>query len=133
LTVTLLGTLLVVPAIRQYGWKKPIILTLRNICEPRFKKPLIDLVLKGDGFDQTLVRHLLFAIHKTVSKETVQEGLNYLKVEVPNYWSDHKRSLEVLHYLSRLEHIPHLLTKCQREARRSPEKSDRSKRQRLLD
>jgi putative DNA methylase len=65
--------------------------------------------LKGDGFDLTLVRHLLFAIHETVSKETVQEGLNYLKVEVPNYWSDRKRSLEILRYLSRLEHIPHLL------------------------
>jgi putative DNA methylase len=64
--------------------------------------------LKGDGFDLTLVRHLLFAIHETVSKETVQEGLNYLKVEVPNYWSDRKRSLEILRYLSRLEHIPHL-------------------------
>lgn len=64
--------------------------------------------LKGDGFDLTLVRHLLFAIHETVSKETVQEGLNYLKVEVPNYWSDRKRALEVLRYLSRLEHIPHL-------------------------
>ncbi|MEY2831899.1 MAG: hypothetical protein RLZZ574_1157 [Cyanobacteriota bacterium] len=64
--------------------------------------------LKGDGFDQTLVRHLLFAIHETVNKETVQEGLNYLKVEVPNYWSDRKRALEILRYLSRLEHIPHL-------------------------
>jgi putative DNA methylase len=64
--------------------------------------------LKGDGFDESLVRHLLFAIHETVSKETVQEGLNYLKVEVPNYWSDRKRALEVLRYLSRLEHIPHL-------------------------
>jgi hypothetical protein len=64
--------------------------------------------LKGDGFDQTLVRHLLFAIYETVSKETVQEGLNYLKVEVADYWSDRKRSLEILRYLSRLEHIPHL-------------------------
>jgi adenine-specific DNA methylase len=64
--------------------------------------------LKGDGFDRTLVRHLLFAIHETVSKETVQEGLNYLKVEVPNYWSERKRSLEILRYLSRLQYIPHL-------------------------
>ena len=64
--------------------------------------------LKGDGFDASLVRHLLFAIHETVSKETVQEGLNYLKVEVPDYWSIRKRALEVLRYLSRLEHIPHL-------------------------
>ena len=64
--------------------------------------------LKGDGFDESLVRHLLFAIHETVSKETVQEGLNYLKVEVPDYWSVRKRALEVLRYLSRLEHIPYL-------------------------
>jgi putative DNA methylase len=65
--------------------------------------------LKGDGFDLTLVRHLLFAIHETASKETVQEGLNYLKVEVPDYWTIRKRALEILRYLSRLEHIPHLL------------------------
>ena len=30
--------------------------------------------LKGEGFDQSLVRHLLFAIFETASKETVQEG-----------------------------------------------------------
>jgi putative DNA methylase len=64
--------------------------------------------LKGDGFDLTLVRHLLFAIHETASKETVQEGLNYLKVEVPDYWTIRKRALEILRYLSRLEPIPHL-------------------------
>lgn len=64
--------------------------------------------LKGDGFDLTLVRHLLFAIHETASKETVQEGLNYLKVEVPDYWTIRKRALEILRYLSRLEYIPHL-------------------------
>lgn len=64
--------------------------------------------LKGDGFDRTLVRHLLFAIHETVSKETVQEGLNYLKVEVPDYWTIRKRALEILRYLSRLEHISNL-------------------------
>jgi hypothetical protein len=38
----------------------------------------------------------------------VQKGLNYLKVEVPHYWSDRKRALEILRYLSRLEHIHHL-------------------------
>ena len=64
--------------------------------------------LKGDGFDESLVRHLLFAIYETVSKEDVREGLNYLKVEVANYWSDRKRALEVLRHISRLEHIPHL-------------------------
>jgi hypothetical protein len=30
----------------------------------------------------------------------INQGLNYLKVEVPNYWSDRKRALEVLRYLS---------------------------------
>lgn len=64
--------------------------------------------LKGEGFDKSLIRHLLFAIHETVSKETVQEGLNYLKVEVPDYWNVRKRALEILRYLSRLEYIPHI-------------------------
>ncbi len=64
--------------------------------------------LKSEGFDQSLVRHLLFAVFETASKETVQEGLSYLKVEVPDYWNTRKRSLEILRYLSRLEHIPHL-------------------------
>ncbi len=40
--------------------------------------------------------------------ETVQEGLNYLKVEVPDYWNVRKRALEILRYVSKLEHIPHL-------------------------
>jgi transcriptional regulator with XRE-family HTH domain len=31
-----------------------------------------------------------------------------VKVEVPHYWSDRKRALEILRYLSRLEHIHHL-------------------------
>jgi len=64
--------------------------------------------LQGDGFDESLVRHLLFAIHETVKKESVQEGLSYLKVELPDYWNIRKRALEILRYLSRLEHIPDL-------------------------
>jgi hypothetical protein len=44
----------------------------------------------------------------TYQDPSLQEGLNYLKVEVPHYWSDRKRALEILRYLSRLEHIPHL-------------------------
>jgi putative DNA methylase len=44
----------------------------------------------------------------TYQDPSLQEGLNYLKVEVPNYWSDRKRVLEVLRYLSRLEDIAHL-------------------------
>jgi hypothetical protein len=31
---------------------------------------------------------------------SLQEGLNYFKVEVPDYWSDRKWALEVLRYLS---------------------------------
>jgi putative DNA methylase len=64
--------------------------------------------LKGDGFDKSLLRHLLFGIHETVSKDSVREGLNYLKVEVTDYWSVRKRALEILRYLSKLEHLPDL-------------------------
>ncbi|MEN9870763.1 MAG: hypothetical protein RLZZ171_1751 [Cyanobacteriota bacterium] len=46
----------------------------------------------------------------TYQDPSLKEGLNYLKVEVLHYWSARKRALEILRYLSRLEHILHLPT-----------------------
>lgn len=46
----------------------------------------------------------------TYQDPSLKEGLNYLKVEVLHYWSDRKQPLEILRYLSRLEHILHLPT-----------------------
>jgi adenine-specific DNA methylase len=64
--------------------------------------------LSGDGFAGSGVRALCFAIHETVKKEAVIEGLNYLKAEIPDYWNARKRIIEILRFLSKLEHLPHM-------------------------
>jgi adenine-specific DNA methylase len=64
--------------------------------------------LNGAGFAGSEVRSLCFAIHETVKKENVTEGLNYLKAEIPDYWNSRKRLIEVLRYLSKLEHFSHI-------------------------
>ena len=64
--------------------------------------------LKEHGFDASIVRHALFAIHETIKQESAQQGVNYLKTEVPTFWNDRKKLIEVLRYLSRLAHIDHM-------------------------
>ncbi|PJE79055.1 hypothetical protein CI610_01984 [invertebrate metagenome] len=66
--------------------------------------------LKDHGFDATAVRHALFAVHETIKQESAQQGVNYLKTELKNFWSDRKKLIEVLRYLSRMEHIDHWAT-----------------------
>ena len=64
--------------------------------------------LKEHGFDASIVRHALFAIHETIKQESAQQGVNYLKTEVSTFWNDRKKLIEVLRYLSRLAHIDHM-------------------------
>uniref|UniRef100_UPI0021498F7B hypothetical protein n=2 Tax=unclassified Endozoicomonas TaxID=2644528 RepID=UPI0021498F7B len=60
------------------------------------------------GFDASVVRHALFAVHETIRQESAQQGVNYLKTELKNFWNERKKLIEVLRYLSRMEHIDHL-------------------------
>ncbi|WP_257264230.1 hypothetical protein [Endozoicomonas sp. ONNA2] len=64
--------------------------------------------LKEHGFDASIVRHALFAIHETIKQESARQGVNYLKTEVATFWNDRKKLIEVLRYLSRLAHIDHM-------------------------
>ncbi|MBO9496093.1 hypothetical protein J7438_18685 [Thalassotalea sp. G20_0] len=63
---------------------------------------------KEHGFDASIVRHALFAIHETIKQESAQQGINYLKTGVSTSWNDRKKLIEVLRYLSRLAHIDHM-------------------------
>ena len=54
------------------------------------------------------MRHVLFALHETVTKENAREGVNYLVAEVTDYWGNRKKIIEVLRYLNRLAHIDHM-------------------------
>jgi adenine-specific DNA methylase len=64
--------------------------------------------LGGDNFAGSIVRHVLFALHETVTKENAREGVNYLKVEVSDFWGNRKKIIEILRYLNRLSHIDHM-------------------------
>ncbi len=64
--------------------------------------------LGGDNFAGSLMRHVLFALHETVTKENAKEGVNYLVAEVTDYWGNRKKIIEILRYLNRLAHTDHM-------------------------
>ncbi len=64
--------------------------------------------LGGDNFAGSLMRHVLFALHETVTKENAREGVNYLVAEVSDFWGNRKKIIEILRYLNRLAHIDHM-------------------------
>jgi len=65
--------------------------------------------LGGDNFAGSLMRHVLFALHETVTKENAREGVVYLVAEVTDYWGNRKKIMEILRYLNCLAHIDHML------------------------
>lgn len=64
--------------------------------------------LGSDNFAGSLMRHVLFALHETVTKENAKEGVNYLAAEVTDYWGNRKKIMEILRYLNRLGHTDHM-------------------------
>jgi adenine-specific DNA methylase len=67
--------------------------------------------LGGDGFGDSLVRHLLVAIKETKDSESTIEGRNYLKnvyQKDNQYWYNKPLMIEVLNYLSRIEFYDHM-------------------------
>lgn len=61
----------------------------------------------GDpGFGSSLTRQALFAIREVVAADhDATRGRQWLKDEVPDYWTHRKTLLELLRYLARLEHV----------------------------
>jgi hypothetical protein len=58
-----------------------------------------------DPFADSLVRHILFAVREVTAGEgNAEPGRIWLRTEVPNYWNERKRIIEVLKYLARLQH-----------------------------
>ena len=57
----------------------------------------------SDPFADSLVRHILFAIREVTAAEgNAEPGRVWLRSEVPNYWNERKRIIEILRYLARL-------------------------------
>jgi adenine-specific DNA methylase len=56
--------------------------------------------LGSSGFGTSLVRNALFAIREVVRTEEVQQGKNWLRNEVKDYWNQRTTLIEILKYLS---------------------------------
>lgn len=56
--------------------------------------------LSSTGFGTSLVRNVLFAIREVVRTEEVQQGKNWLRNEVKDYWNQRTTLIEILKYLS---------------------------------
>lgn len=61
--------------------------------------------LSGAGFDGSLLRQCLFAVHQVRQTEETQTGLNWLKTELPDYWNQRERIIHLLDYLASLVRV----------------------------
>lgn len=61
--------------------------------------------LSGAGFDASLLRQCLYAVHQVRHSEQTQTGLNWLKTEVADYWHQRERIIHLLDYLAALARV----------------------------
>ena len=58
--------------------------------------------LHDEGFGQTMLRNILFAIRETKKEDSPKIGRNWLHTELPDYWNVKQRIALILHYISRI-------------------------------
>jgi len=64
--------------------------------------------LGKEGFGQTLLRQVLFAIRQTHQEENPRPGRQWLYTETPDYWGVRQRIVQLMRYLeTRCDGIPH--------------------------
>ena len=78
--------------------------TVRFKTPTEFKKTQ----LNSSGFGETTIRQLLFAISEVTRTESVKEGINYLRVEISDYWNKRKLLMALLKYFIRFDQIEHM-------------------------
>ena len=67
-------------------------------------------MMSDDEFGKSVLRNTLFAVHQVTSSEQPQNGLNWLKSELDDYWGVRKIIMEILDYLVKTKnynHMPH--------------------------
>lgn len=62
----------------------------------------------ADSFSNSLLRNVLAALHQAIKTEDTMDGRNWLKNELPNYWSQRNTIMEILNYIATLEHIENM-------------------------
>jgi len=61
--------------------------------------------LGEDGFEGSHVRHALFAVHEARDQDDAQAGRLWLRNELPDYWGNRKKLIEILRYLGSMESV----------------------------
>jgi putative DNA methylase len=56
--------------------------------------------MNDDTFGTSIVRHALFATHKTVETESPRDGITWLTTEVTDYKSNRQRIIEIIEFLA---------------------------------
>jgi len=59
----------------------------------------------GEGFGVTLVRNILAALYTAAENEDAAAGRTWLHSEVPGYWNERRKILEVVSFIASLEYI----------------------------
>jgi putative DNA methylase len=63
--------------------------------------------LGGEGFGNSLLRQVLFAIRETTKKENPLEGRNWLYTELEDYWGNRQKILQLIRYIiSKTQTLP---------------------------
>ncbi|WP_251930229.1 anti-phage-associated DUF1156 domain-containing protein [Salinibacter ruber] len=61
--------------------------------------------LDDEGFEGSHVRHALFAVHEAREQDDAQAGRLWLRNELPDYWGNRKKLIEILGYLASMESV----------------------------
>jgi adenine-specific DNA methylase len=61
--------------------------------------------LGEDGFEGSHVRHALFAVYEAREQDDAQAGRLWLRNELPDYWGNRKKLIEILRYLGSMESV----------------------------
>lgn len=59
-------------------------------------------------FGQSVLRNILIALYKSSKEEDATKGKAWLKNEVDGYWNERTKIVEILEYISTLEHIENM-------------------------
>jgi adenine-specific DNA methylase len=75
-------------------------------------KTVLEFGMRGlggaDSFSKSLLRNVLAALHQAIKAEDTMQGRNWLKNELPNYWSQRNTIVEILNYIATLEHLENM-------------------------
>ncbi|ANW99108.1 DNA methylase [Thermoclostridium stercorarium subsp. thermolacticum DSM 2910] len=75
-------------------------------------KTAIEFGMRGiggtDKFSNTLLRNVLAALYQAVKAEDTTAGKNWLRNELPNYWSQRNLIVEILNYIASVEPIENM-------------------------